>query len=368
MKSPAWTRVMGAAALLVFAGCAWFREPPGAGTPDTPGPKPMIALKTLPDTSEAPGPSPITPTDTTRAPEVVSPPPVTPPDLEPPPPQPQAAEPFFTSPEGTWNLSGQTLTSETGPEGQVTSIQAPVITHGEVVITATRGSYFVDKEQVDMQGNVRFRDRKLTGRAPHAIYYRIQELLVADGGFVVDSDTLHLEGREGTYDREQDVVFVRGDVKGVRGGRTITSNEAEWFRGRSEVFFRGNAVVVDPEENTRLSGERIRYDLDEDRAEVMDSPRLVISTNEENPIDITGDRLRTDPEGNLEARGSVQITRGEVRARADSAFFDRDRHVAFLLGNPNVTQRDGSLTGDTLLLHFNRTDALERLEAHGNAG
>ena len=357
-------------ALSLIAGCAWFREPPGVETAGpTTGPKPMVTLKALPDTTKAAQPG----IDSTRTAQG-SPPPQGPvatpaPPSPPPPSTPQTTEePLFASPEGTWELSGQTLNTVTGPEGQETSIQGPVITHADMRITATRGTYFVDTEQVDLQGNVRFQENKLSGRAAHAIYSRIQELLVADGGFVVDSDTLHLEGREGTYDRTKDVILVRGNVEGIRGKIIITSDEAEWFRGRKEVYFRGNAVVIDPVQKTRITGERILYDLDDDRAEVLESPNLVISTHPENPINVTGDRLHADPHGDVEAAGRVEITRGEVLAKADSAFFARDRHVAYLFGNPTVTQRDGSLTGDTLLLHFDQNDGLERVQMHGNAG
>ena len=354
-------------ALSLIAGCAWFREPPGVETAgSTTGPKPMVTLKTLPDTTKAAQPG----IDSTRTAEGSPPPqgpPATPPSPTPAPSQ-TPVEPLIASPEGTWELNGQTLNTITGPEGQATSIQAPVITHATIRITATRGTYFADKEQVDLEGNVRFQERKLSGRAAHAIYYRNQELLVADGGMVVDSDTLHLEGQEGTYDRTLEVIFVRGNVKGIRGKITITSDEAEWFRGRKEVFFRGHAVVVDPVQQTRITGERIRYDLDQDRAEVLESPNLVISTHPENPIHVTGDRLRANPHGDVEAGGRVEITRGEVLAKADSAFFDRDRHLAYLFGNPTVIQLDGTLNGDTLLLHFDAKDALERLQMHGNAG
>ena len=356
--------------LTLTAGCAWFREPPGVETAGgTAGPKPMIVLKTLPDTSKAAAPG----IDSTRTAQG-SPPaqgpqnPPSPPPTPAPPPAKKPAEPLIASPEGIWDLTGGTLNTITGPEGQETSIQAPVITHATTRITATRGTYYVAKEEVDLQGNVRFQDLKLAGRSAHAVYHRNEELLVADGGFVVDSDTLHLEGREGTYDRRQEVIFVRGNVKGIRAKTTITSDEAEWFRGRREVFFRGHAVVVDPVQQTRITGERIRYDLDQDRAEVLESPNLVISTHPENPIHVTGDRLRANPGGDVEAAGRVEITRGEVLAKADSAFFVRDRHVAYLFGNPTVTQRDGSLVGDTLLLHFDEKDALQRLQMRGNAG
>jgi len=351
------------------AGCAWFREPPGAETSgSTQGPKPMVTLKTLPDTSKARQPG----IDSTRTAQG-SPPPqgpiaTPPPPSSPPASSPKPAEPLIASPEGIWELTGQTLNTVPGPQGPETSIQAPIISHADMRITATRGTYFADLEQVDLQGNVRFQEKKLSGRAAHAVYYKNTELLVADGNFVVDSDTLHLEGREGTYDRTRDVIEVHNNVKGIRGQTIITSDEAEWFQGRKEVFFRGHAVVVDPVQQTRITGERIRYDLDHDRAEVLEAPELVISTHPENPINVTGERLHAEPHGDVEASGQVRITRGEVLAKADSAFFARDRHVAYLFGNPTVTQRDGSLTGDTLLLHFDEKDALKRVQMHGNAG
>jgi lipopolysaccharide export system protein LptA len=350
-----------------FAGCAWFREPPEA-VPTTAATvyRPTAVMKTIPDTAAA-HPVVSVPMDTSKAAGPPPPPPAPGPAATPSAPPPPPTEPLFVSPEGEWAVNGRTLSAVTGPEGQVLHIDAPMITHGTAVLTATQGSYLVDKEAADLQGNVRLRDRGLFARGPHAIYYRNQELLVADQGLVVESDTLHLEGDEGTYDRGQEVVFVRGHVHGIRGTRTITSDEAEWFRERREVFFRGHAVVVDTLEKSRLSGERIRYDLDRDRAEVLESPQLLVSTQKENPILVTGDRLRVNPSGDVEAAGAVGITRGGVLANADSAFFARDRHIAFLFGNPSVTQRDGSLTGDTLQLHFDDKDALQRLEMRGNS-
>ena len=70
----------------------------GTGTPETPGPKPMIALKTLPDTSEAP-PAPTASIETTRTSPVGPAPPASAPELAPPPPQ-QAHGAVVASPEG----------------------------------------------------------------------------------------------------------------------------------------------------------------------------------------------------------------------------------------------------------------------------
>jgi lipopolysaccharide assembly outer membrane protein LptD (OstA) len=267
-----------------------------------------------------------------------------------------------------WFLDGKTLDAETGPEGQVIRVEAPVITHGTTRITALRGRFEVDADRAVLEGDVRLEDGGLRGTAGQARYYRAQELLLAEGGVSMETDTLRVRGEEGTYNRADEIIFLRGKVHGWRGSRRITADEAEWFRRSDEVFFRGNASVVDTVENTTLSGERIRYDLAHDRVEVLESPRLLLSTGGENPIRITGERLRVDPAGNAEAVGAVEIARGGVVAASDSAYFSRDRRIAFLFGDPRVTERDGTLTGDSLRLHFDESDVLTLVEMHGNAG
>lgn len=270
--------------------------------------------------------------------------------------------------EGDWVLDGEDLSSASTDSGQVISIRSPVITHGDLRVTARRGIYEVNGEVARLYDDVTFTDPGFRGKSETAYYYRDREMLHALGNVEVEQDSLRVRGDEGFYYQGRDSFLIRDHVMGWKGTRFMEAREAEWFREENEVHLWGDVVVVDTEEETRLSGNRITYDLDRDLAYVTESPGLKLNPGQEEETDIRAENLWVDPDGSTRARGNVIIFRGAVTATSDSAAFFRDRQLAILLGNPEVEERDGTLTGDTLYLHFDEDETIDLVQVHGNAG
>ncbi len=276
----------------------------------------------------------------------------------PPPPQPR-----------TWNITGDSLVAVEGSGGQVIDIPHPYITQKDLVIAAPHGTWLVDSQQVNLTGGVQFHDESTQGHSATATYYGNRDELLAQGEVRVESlaDSLILESREARYARSTDVIHMTGNVRGRRGARRFTAEAADWARDRREVVLTGDVQVVDPGEESTVRGNRLVYDLDTDRARVEERPSLILSGGASGPIRIAGDRMWLTPEGNATVAGEVQVVRGGVTATADSGAFLSDDRVAWLFGDPRVEERDGTLTGDTLLLHFDEDRVLTHADVHGGA-
>ncbi len=268
-----------------------------------------------------------------------------------------------------WTLTGEPLIATTGPEGQVLHVTNPFITHKDLTIAAPTGTYLVDSGEAHLSGGVVFTDPGTHGRSRTAVYHRDTGLLVADGEVEVrvPADSLVLEGDEGRFDRETGVMRMIGNARGHRGERRFMAREADWYRERRQIILLGEVRVSEPGNNTNLTGERLIYDLDTDRARVDQRPMLILTGGSGGPIRIGGERVWLDPGGNASASGAVRVLRGGVRAYADSASFFADTHNAFLYGSPRVEEADGTLTGDTLILRFDEDRVLQQADVHGRA-
>ena len=268
-----------------------------------------------------------------------------------------------------WTLTGDSLAAATGPRGQVVHIVRPYITQGELTIVAPTGKYFVDARRAELTGGVSFTEGDTRGSSTTAEYDRTRRVLTAHDDVVVtdESDSLRLESNEARYDRDADEVFFSGSVHGRKGRRRLAAREAQWRRGRREVILRGGVRVTDPDEESTVTGDRLRYDLDRDQAEVTRNPRLKLRGGNGFPIWITGEKLWVEPDGDAFGSGDVRVVRRGVVATADSAAFFHETGDALLLGSPLVTEREGTLRGDTLILRFDEDRVLIRADVHGNA-
>jgi lipopolysaccharide assembly outer membrane protein LptD (OstA) len=364
--------------LLALSGCAWFREPPGSALDAPPSAtaesRPLAGG--LPPPEREPhldvipyqgGPADSVNADSTAvadtsASAVATPRAGAPADSG-------AAAEEAAPGSDLWEITGYPLVSSTGPQGQIIDITNPVITHGELIITSPTARYLVDEGRAEFEGEVAFSEGETRGRSTHATYLRDTETLIAEGDVEVDSppDSLRLWSDRARYDRTGRVMTMLGDVRGRRGERRMSADEAEWRRERDDVLLTGDVHVTEDDGTSQLSGERLIYDLRTDRARVTEVPALVLTSGTGTTTRITGDRLWVAPGGDAEASGNVRILRGGVTAQSDSASYRRDEHRALLLGSPRVIERDGTLTGDTLILHFDADEALTRAEVHGHA-
>ncbi len=375
-----WGRTrLGAAALglLALSGCAWFQEPPGSALDAPPSAtaesRPLAAGLQPPEREPhldvipyQRGPADSATADSIAA--AIAAPRVTAPVDSAPADSSASAETAAPSSD-LWEITGYPLISSTGPQGQIIDITNPVITHGELTITSPTARYLVDEGRAEFDGEVAFSEGETRGRSARATYLRDSETLIAEGDVEVDSpaDSLRLWSDRASYDRTGRVMTMTGNMHGRRGDRRMRANEAEWRRNRDDVLLTGDVYVTEEDGASQLRGERLIYDLRTDRARVTEVPALVLTSGTGTITRITGDRLWVAPGGDAEASGNVRVVRGGVTAQSDSASYRRAEHRALLLGAPRVLERDGTLTGDTLLLHFDDDEALTRAEVHGHA-
>ena len=355
-----------AAVLGLLCGCAWFQEP----VQRAPDREPPAATAESVSPAGAPADS-LAPSDSALAGE--APPPgrvpaePVPADGRPPEVSGEAVPPEALAGEDHWELDGQALNAVTTPEGQVLRIEYPVIRHETLLLNARRGTYLVDRRLGRLQENVIFQDGDVTGRSDAATYSRDTEVLTATGNLEVQSDSLYLRGVRGTYDRNAGRIELYEGFEAWSGQRHLTGDRGTWNRNTDSVLVEGSVRLSDRGEDSWVTGTRLDHDLVRDLALVTGHPQLVVNPEAGGSTRILGRRIWLDRSGAARAGGDVEVYRGAVVGYADSAAFFRDDRLAVLYENPRVTERNGTMIGDTLFIHFDEDERLDRVTVHGNA-
>ncbi len=85
------------------------------------------------------------------------------------------------------------------------------------------------------------------GSSARATYLRDTETLIAEGDVEVDSpaDSLRLWSDRAHYERTGRVLTMFGNMRGRRGDRRMSANEAEWRRERDDVLLTGDVHVTE---------------------------------------------------------------------------------------------------------------------------
>jgi lipopolysaccharide transport protein LptA len=197
------------------------------------------------------------------------------------------------------------------------------------------------------------------------------------------------------YDGKAKVTVVRcmGQVTAVQGERTMTAGSGEFDNVTGILSLTGEPTLVEGER--RLTGDVLTYDVTSKKAELLkakarfpagDAPTTAKVAGH-GPMNVAAERVVYDTEGRVATfRGGVTATRGDLvlkaprlqtrldeegrirsavsgggpvtvvqgerRGRAKKATFVGAKNTLVLEGDPTVTERESTLTGDTITFHL----------------
>jgi lipopolysaccharide export system protein LptA len=90
---------------------------------------------------------------------------------------------------------------------------------------------------------------------------------------------LKADWMEVTYNDQGEVIKIhaKGNVKIQRNDKEVVSEEVEYLRQEGKIIFTGNPVATSP--NSRISGKRITYFIEDGRS-VVEESKVILNTTE----------------------------------------------------------------------------------------
>lgn len=191
-----------------------------------------------------------------------------------------------------------------------------------ITLIADSAEYYGDRDQLDLIGNVQYKEPRASLKAQRMTYWTVDGRLLA----------------------EQDVFAITDK------GATLTGQVAEYFRAIEGIRDQSKIVAT--------------------MRPVLGMPQKDSVTGEvKDTIQLVADRIESHNDSLVYAFGKVVITRSDIDAESDSAFLDQGKEFARLNGNPVVNAKDGerpfSLKGGVIDM-FSRNREVERIVATPN--
>lgn len=192
------------------------------------------------------------------------------------------------------------------------------------------------------------------------------------GGMVWTCGTAVMEADSAVRYEAQQRVEMFGDVRYRDTIRTLESERLDYFQIGDRVVATGDVRLERLGSGSTLEGPRVEFlravSGVAERTLATGRPHMVLRSEEDPdapPFEVDADRTVFAGEERAAAWGDVVIERPDLRATADSAFFDLDGGEGVLHGSPRATGERFELAGDTIRLRFREGD-LEDVWALGS--
>jgi lipopolysaccharide export system protein LptA len=251
--------------------------------------------------------------------------------------------------------------------GHVRTFRGNVKLHqGDVIVFSDKVIHYIDRNKAELIGNVRILQKNLVMSAPRIDYDGNAKMARADNGVKIVDEPTVLTARKGTYSTRDYVADFRGDVFIEDDSATIIADRVIYYRETENSDAYGNVVIRGKYSNTALTGDTVNYIPGESYTRASGSPVLfqvdTIRSGSGDSIEVEFDTLSVGARIMKAWRGSkterylfddsVEITRSEVAASADSAVYFKAADRIELFGTPVVWYDSTQLHADTTIIRM----------------
>lgn len=163
----------------------------------------------------------------------------------------------------------------------------------------------------------------------------------------------------GIYYMNREEVYLYGNVRYRDEGQRLESDRAVYYAQEERVRAEGNVRLTDRRDESRLTGPILHYypkteNRVRERIYAPDRPHLTFYPGEgepgdREPFDVDADRVHLYGDSAFAGAGRVVAVRGEMTARSDSMDLDLSVGELWLFGAPSVEAQGTTLEGDTIL-------------------
>ncbi len=170
------------------------------------------------------------------------------------------------------------------------------------------------------------------------------------------------------YDQGEQTLRAFTDVRMEQPGRYLLADSVVYHRDSQLGWAYGNALLVDSLEHTRIEGERMVFQREQNYAICDSLPRMILDfADSTGQTEILGGRLEYDRKtGRGIAKGNVFVRRGDWTATCGKAETWADSGIIIMTIDPVGRGVGAQTSGDSLILYsVNRQ--LERVRVINNA-
>lgn len=189
------------------------------------------------------------------------------------------------------------------------------------------------------------------------------------------TDGSELRAKRGTWNRASGRIELRGDVFFRDPFRSLTSAEATYEAPIGRLHATGDVVFIDTSEGSEIRGPELEYfrpiaGRPEPQVHARQRPHLTLQPRDADaraePLEIDADEVTILGRDDLQASGSVVITRTDLLATGERASYSGASGDLSLMGDAAIESGEYDLTGDRILART--TDgALEHVHATDDA-
>lgn len=273
---------------------------------------------------------------------------------------------------------------------------------GNVFVWCDRANDFQKENRIELMGNVKIVQGTITLTAPKADYDGNTRIAIGNQGVrIVDRKTT-LTAKTGRYSTQTVIANFYGDVRVEDDSVAIDADTIEYHRSTensyasgnilmnakySHAFIKGDSSVNFPKLNySRVVGNAVLYQMDTVATTPKDSlpPKdSLISAKDTVSLAKTDTSLKKRQPDTLTiasalmeafrgkgeryvATGKVEMVRGGLAAKSDTAYFEKIEERVRLRGTPIVWYDSTQLSADSIIVYIPK-QRLSRIEAYAHA-
>jgi len=216
-----------------------------------------------------------------------------------------------------------------------------------------------------------------------------KELVKFSGGVLVKDSALVIQAPEGSYDETQDVLTLTGKViakmhsRNLEAQKLLLEQKGSFARAYGDVLLRENYTLLKADSMYITEGMikaygKVFYQSMKDSMEVYSgflmstSDSTVIENNpliklfRKDTLIVKAGKFHIENSG-IRGYDSVNITGGQMKADANSLFFNENSNSGLLIDNCNIEWENGDGKSDTVRFFLTEENELDSLILLGEA-
>jgi lipopolysaccharide export system protein LptA len=259
--------------------------------------------------------------------------------------------------------------------------------HGNVLVWCNRANFYEDENRSQLIGNVKIVQGTVTLTAPSADYNGNTRIATGTQGVKIIDRITTLTAKSGRYSTQSSIANFYGDVRVEDDSVAIDADTIEYHRStensyasgnilmeakRNHAFIKGDSSVNFPSLNySRVVGNAILYQMDTLAVAGKDSLNTFPKDTLKRHLDTftIASNLMESYRGKNEryiATGKVEMVRGELASRCDTAYFEKHEERVRLRGTPIVWYDSTQLSADSIIVYLPK-QRLKKIESYSRA-
>lgn len=244
-------------------------------------------------------------------------------------------------------------------------------------ITCNYAVIYFETKKSALQGNVIFTQENFMMMSPKAEFIETEKMSYASGGVKIIENNKILTSSTAKYNISNKIADFDNNVKVEDDSLLLYSNKLKYERLSQNVFAKEKVRIKLKQNATYLLCDTFDYFKKEKYYRAVGNPKLFkidSSYKSDNKLGfdtltITSQQVYANQDSTNQTINflkDVRITRGDLRAIADTSIFDNVSQVIKLYGKPVIWYGEYQITGDSIFMLL-KNNKLNEIQSYNNA-